>query len=197
MGKKPWNQSRTIAPPTTAGGGGDRSQGMGAQYRPRPVKGVSLGDMSPDIVLKAKGFNLAISFFYSVNTSSVTPFGAGRSASVKCRSPPCRRTGGCRSARGLLGRRFLQRGHLRRDHDLHRRRAFSGPSTADLRRHQVHRALPDGMRWCTKLIAGGKTPFINSALVFDANGNAHTYSYGTRRRGRPTEDHPGARRQRW
>ena len=48
--------------------------------RPHPVTGELIAD--PEIELKAKQFNLAVSFFYSSMYTDVTMYGLGRSASV-------------------------------------------------------------------------------------------------------------------
>ena len=147
---------------------------------PDPVTGHLLVD--PDIVLKAKAFNLAVEFFYSANTDTVTPFGAARSASVQ---------GRILSYTDASNKLTVQRGDFSElNHGLigsagglttYMYGSLSqGPSTLVYNGTKFTELLTDGMQLVYQAQLGAGNPVTHQLVgVQDPNGNIHTYAYGS------------------
>jgi len=74
----------TIGIPTTeAVHQGTDTNALAHPHRPFPDPKTGELKIDPEIVLKAKKFNLALSFFYSSRSNVTTEYGVGRSASVR------------------------------------------------------------------------------------------------------------------
>ena len=148
-------------------------------YRPTPDP--RTGDLliDPDILLKAKRFDLAISFYYSSHSSLNAEFGRSRAAGVRGQVVSS-------SATSVT----VTRGDFRA-YQFHYVGTSGGVSTfTPVANQQTSTTLSydgttfteyfnDGMQMLYQAQSGGPANTYQLALVKDPNGVAQTYTYGT------------------
>ena len=146
---------------------------------PDPLTGELLID--PEVVLKAKKFNLNLSFFYSSRSDVSSEYGVGRGASV----------GGAVSSDAVGNSPVVIRGDFRRFNfsvagssggiTSYTVKTLQGAATTlSFDGTQFTEYFNDGMQLIYKAqITGGAVVTYPLAVVKDAAGVAQTYSYGT------------------
>ena len=149
-------------------------------WRPQPDPATGELKIDPEILLKAQGMDLAISFFYSSVSDRNDQFGRARSVSTNAYILSSTSSNGVTITRGDLSATIYQR-------------TFEGDYVTPLPGSNVgvYNALSfDGTTFTetfangTKMeyqaqVGGGNPVKHELVRVVDAQGNAHTYSYGT------------------
>ena len=148
-------------------------------YRPMPDPFSGELKVDPDILLKAKKFDLAINFYYSSQSDLAAEYGVGRAASVRGYVLSSTSTNDATVVRG--------------DHSMN---AFQlvgtsggittysadvlGVTSLTFDGTQFTEAFNDGMKMVYQAQVGGGNPVKHELIgVIDAAGPRHTYTYGT------------------
>ena len=151
------------------------------QHPHRPLPDPRTGELKidPDIVLKAKKFNLTLSFFYSSHSTQNAEYGQGRGASVRGQV-----VSGSGGAVTLIRGDFRQYGFslVGTSGGITTYVAAVSQGTTTTLSYDGTRFTEyfnDGMQLLYQAQTGGPANTFQLAQVKDADGVAQTYTYGT------------------
>ena len=152
---------------------GSRASGGGSGMDPAAA--------TPGILLKAKKLNLALNFYYTTRTDTVTPYGAARSASVMGRVLSSTSSSVVTIRRGDFSEFNYSRIGTSGGITTYMHGSLSGgSSTIIYDGTQFTEIFTDGTKMIYQAQVGGGNPVTHELIgVQDRSGNAHTYAYGS------------------
>ncbi|MGC4044726.1 MAG: hypothetical protein QM758_13115 [Armatimonas sp.] len=160
--------------------GSDSTNELYHPFQPRPDLATGELKIDPEIMLRAQGLDLAISFFYSAKSTTNDQYGRARSASVGAYVLSSTSTVNITIVRGDMRQTLYRRdgsGNYYGPMDtsnvgVYNSLTFDGTKFTE--------TFPDGAQMVYQAQVGGGNPVKHELIkVADASGNTQTYTYGT------------------